>query len=43
MPLLARSNMLVTRDIEWANLMLGFEQVTLSAFKFDVSVLQYLF
>ncbi|XP_050386462.1 altered inheritance rate of mitochondria protein 25 [Argentina anserina] len=26
MPLLARSNMLVTRDIEWANLMLGFEQ-----------------
>ncbi|XP_062001364.1 altered inheritance rate of mitochondria protein 25 [Rosa rugosa] len=26
MPLLARSNMLVTRNIEWANLMLGFEQ-----------------
>lgn len=26
-PLLARANLLVTRDIEWANLMLGFEQV----------------
>ncbi|KAI5347326.1 hypothetical protein PRUPE_2G323900 [Prunus persica] len=26
MPLLARSNMLITRDIEWANLVLGFEQ-----------------
>ncbi|KAL5568174.1 hypothetical protein UlMin_024749 [Ulmus minor] len=25
-PLLARSNLLITRDIEWANLMLGFEQ-----------------
>ncbi|GMH18451.1 hypothetical protein Nepgr_020292 [Nepenthes gracilis] len=25
-PLLARSNLLVTRDIEWANLMFGFEQ-----------------
>jgi hypothetical protein len=25
--LLARSNLLVTRDIEWANLVLGFEQV----------------
>ncbi|KAL6127342.1 hypothetical protein ACLB2K_075383 [Fragaria x ananassa] len=36
MPLLARSNMLVTRDIEWANLMLGFEQVTLSAFSLIV-------
>lgn len=28
-PLLARSNLLITRDIEWANLMLGFEQVRL--------------
>lgn len=27
MPLLARSNLLITRDIEWANLVLGFEQV----------------
>lgn len=26
-PLLARSNLLITRDIEWANLVLGFEQV----------------
>ncbi|KAH0978643.1 hypothetical protein GBA52_005820 [Prunus armeniaca] len=26
MPLLARSNLLITRDIEWANLVLGFEQ-----------------
>ncbi|KAH9607362.1 hypothetical protein KSS87_020133 [Heliosperma pusillum] len=25
-PLLARSNLLITRDIEWMNLMLGFEQ-----------------
>ncbi|XP_073136561.1 altered inheritance rate of mitochondria protein 25 isoform X2 [Henckelia pumila] len=25
-PLLARSNLLITRDIEWANLVLGFEQ-----------------
>ncbi|KAL8142724.1 hypothetical protein V2J09_015756 [Rumex salicifolius] len=25
-PLLARSNLLITRDIEWANLMVGFEQ-----------------
>ncbi|CAN6461299.1 unnamed protein product [Victoria cruziana] len=25
-PLLARANLLITRDIEWANLMLGFEQ-----------------
>ncbi|KAF5202350.1 Phospholipid scramblase family protein [Thalictrum thalictroides] len=25
-PLLLRSNLLITRDIEWANLMLGFEQ-----------------
>ncbi|XP_030960472.1 uncharacterized protein LOC115982094 [Quercus lobata] len=25
--LLARSNLLITRDIEWANLMLGFEQI----------------
>lgn len=25
-PLVARSNLLITRDIEWANLMLGFEQ-----------------
>ncbi|KAG2709310.1 hypothetical protein I3760_05G233200 [Carya illinoinensis] len=25
-PLLARSNLLITRNIEWANLMLGFEQ-----------------
>nr|POF26512.1 hypothetical protein CFP56_40119 [Quercus suber] len=27
--LLARSNLLITRDIEWANLMLGFEQMDL--------------
>ncbi|MBA0557614.1 hypothetical protein Golob_014670 [Gossypium lobatum] len=27
--LLARSNLLITRDIEWANLVLGFEQVVL--------------
>ncbi|KAJ4825159.1 hypothetical protein Tsubulata_008699 [Turnera subulata] len=27
-PLLARSNLLITRDIEWANLVLGFEQET---------------
>ncbi|KAK6148499.1 hypothetical protein DH2020_019411 [Rehmannia glutinosa] len=26
-PLLARSNLLITRDIEWANLVLGFEQL----------------
>uniref|UniRef100_A0A0C9S9X3 Phospholipid scramblase n=1 Tax=Wollemia nobilis TaxID=56998 RepID=A0A0C9S9X3_9CONI len=25
-PLLARANLLITRDVEWANLMLGFEQ-----------------
>jgi hypothetical protein len=28
-PLLARSNLLITRDIEWANLVLGFEQAYL--------------
>lgn len=38
MPLLARSNMLITRDIEWANLVIGFEQVILFPFKFDVSI-----
>ncbi|KAI3721206.1 hypothetical protein L2E82_32212 [Cichorium intybus] len=26
-PLLSRSNLLITRDIEWANITLGFQQV----------------
>lgn len=45
-PLLARSNLLITRDIEWANLVLGFEQVTFFSlshpyFRFEMSLKCY--